>query len=370
MIFFMMMRIIGIVVLPLCLNAQPLAVTINTVVNDFKKTQIINGSILVAQNNRIVYEKSEGFANVEKKIKISGQTKFLIGSVTKLFTAVAMLQLVEQHAIRLYCPISTYLAYNHPFWNKKFPKWANQITIAQLLTHSAGLPDYTSLPQFMNFYQHIQTPSSFLQFISQERLAFKPGARFEYSGTAYNLLGVIIEAVTHKPYGTLLQEKFFNPLRMRHTTAPHTMMLADLQAVDPTIALGYFVEDNLLEPSDNVVNLSTAYSEACIISTSRDLYTWFTNLFNHKIVSPTTLNRMVTPHKKTEEKNVSMGYGFYIKQDPNPFYTHGGHIKGYECRIIYQPYNQTLVIVLSNAWDMGVDRLAFEIFDSIKNMPS
>lgn len=313
----------------------------------------LNCAALIAVEDELLLSEGFGYANRETNIKNTPDTQFLIGSITKVMTAAAVLKLVDEGKIQEAKPISTYLPPEDPIWAGKVPSWTNEVTVHDLLTHSSGLKEYIHLPHFDAFYESPHTTEELIQFFSETTLKFKPGSQFEYSGTGYNLLGAIIERVANVSYGQFLKQNFFEPLGMNSSFAPHTLFLSQVEHEHPSLAIGYVLDDGQgLKPSGDV-NLTTAFAEASVISTARDLYTWTQALFSSRIISKESLNKMIHPYLKTNDEDVWMGYGLFIdRTDPHsPLYCHSGRINGYESFWCYQPKHHVTVIILSN--EMG-----------------
>jgi len=214
------------------------------------------------------------------------------------------------------------------------------------------------LPGFDEFYKQPRTTKELLRFFSKLQLKFKPGTQFVYSGTGYNLLGAIIEQVSGKSYGDYLAEEFFKPLGMKSTFAPHEF-LAQVRKHHPLVAQGYNgdAED---------INMSVAFAEASIISTTRDLDIWMQALFAGKCISSSSLEKMITPYFEAN-KDEGVGYGIFINsEDPaNPIYSQSGRINGFESLVLYQPQQEISVILLSNEMDGATFELAEPLFQEI-----
>ncbi|MGE5196698.1 MAG: serine hydrolase domain-containing protein [Anaerolineae bacterium] len=327
----------------------------------------LNCTALVAVKGKVILSRGFGYASREKKIKNTPHTQFLIGSITKLFTAATILKLVEQGKIQETKPVAAYLPSDDPIWSNQIPEWANQITIHDLLTHSSGLEDYISLPGFDHFYEKLHTTEDLIQFFASYSLKFRPGSKFEYGGAGYNLLGAIIERVSKVSYGQYMAQEFFKPLKMNSTFAPHADFLSQVEKKHPSIASGYVLNPNHLVAPAGDVNLTTAFAEASMISTVLDLYTWTNALFDHKVISEASLNKMVYPYLETNKENVWVGYGIFIdKTDPHdPIYSHSGRINGYESQWYYQPKRNITVLVLSNEMNGKTYQTASSLLQSI-----
>ena len=188
---------------------------IDKLMNLYSEYGQFNGSILVADAGKVIYKKGFGMANMEWNIPNQPDTKHRLGSVTKQFTAMLILQLVEQGKLKLDAPISTYLL--------DYPKASgHKITIHHLLTHTSGIPNYTSFPNFVKELSiNPYSPEAFVKKFADLPLEFTPGEKFAYSNSGYFLLGYIIEKVSGKTYEQFLQDNILTPLKMNNTGFDH-----------------------------------------------------------------------------------------------------------------------------------------------------
>lgn len=195
--------------------AQDHAAKIQELLSLAHKYRQFNGSALVAENGKVVYKGAYGQANMEWNIPNTPDTKFRLGSITKQFTATAIMQLVEQGKIKLDAKLSDYL----PEYRKDT---GSKVTIHHLLTHTSGIPSYTGQPGF--FEDVSRNPYKVDEFVKKYAsgdLQFEPGSKFSYNNSGYFLLGAIIERVTGKPYEQVLKENIFDPLGMKNTGYDH-----------------------------------------------------------------------------------------------------------------------------------------------------
>ncbi len=219
-----------------------------------------NGSVLVAEKGEIIYSKGFGWANVEEEIPNEAETKFRLASVTKQFTAMLILQLVAENKLKLNVPISTYLP--------DYPKeTGDMITIHHLLTHTSGIPDFTSFAGYSEMMDDHYNPEELVQLFADSPLEFTPGKRFQYSNSGYVLLGFIIEKITAKTYEDVLQEKIFTPLGMTNSGVDHNDTKLR-NAAKPYQRLGIEFQDA------TYIDMSIPFSAGAIYSTVEDLYLW------------------------------------------------------------------------------------------------
>lgn len=178
---------------------------IDGLINEFVKNRQFIGTVLVAEHGKIIHEKAYGMANYELQSPAELDTKYRIASVTKQFTSMIIMRLIEQGKLKLDGTLSDYIP--------EYPKaTGSKVTIHHLLTHTSGIPSYTEFPGFMqkrtrNSYK----PVEFINFFKDSSLKYEPGTKFSYNNSGYFLLGVIIEKVTGKPYGQALADEIFRP---------------------------------------------------------------------------------------------------------------------------------------------------------------
>src|ERR1041385_1514912 len=241
--------------------AQDKAAKIDQLISLYQKYGQFNGSALVADNGKVIYRKGVGLANMEWGIPNTPDTKFRLGSITKQFTSMLILQLVEQGKIKLDAKLSDYL----PDYRKDT---GEKVTIHNLLTHTSGIPSYTGLP---NFFQDVsRNPYKVADFVKKYAsgdLEFEPGSKFSYSNSGYFILGAIIERVTGKPYEQVLKENIFDPAGMKNTGYDHH------DTIIPKRASGYVKTGNGYINAP-YLDMSIPYAAGSLYSTVEDLYLW------------------------------------------------------------------------------------------------
>lgn len=318
---------------------------IKTELNDYMKSLEENknfyGSVLVAKDGKVLLNNGYGFADLNQKTKNKSGTKFAIGSVTKQFTAMGIMQLVEQDLIKVDDKISKYIP-SAPYGDK--------ITIHNLLTHTSGLVNYTNLNEFLTGNIKNKKPIELIEIIKDLPLEFQPGERFEYNNTGYLLLGMIIENVSEKPFEDYLKENIFNPLNMKDTGISYGK---NNETPDSTPYVGHLE----VQPIDDKLLLSQAYGAGNMYSTVEDLYRWDRALNTEKLVKKETLDKIFKGHTPITEE-VSYGYGWMIEDTENrrEIY-HGGNTFGYSSNIARYIDEDLTVIILTNKGISDVERL-------------
>lgn len=318
--------------------AQDKAVKIDQLISLHQKYDQFNGSVLVADNGKVIFKKGFGLANMEWNIPNATDTKFRLGSITKQFTATLILQLVEQGKIKLDGKLIDYL----PDYRKDT---GTKVTIHNLLSHTSGIPSYTSLPGFFqNVSRNPFTVDDFIKKYASGDLEFEPGTKFVYDNSGYFLLGAIIEKVTGKPYEQVLKENIFDPVGMKNSGYDHWNTIISKRATGYTqTARGYETAPYL--------DMSIPYAAGSLYSTVEDLYLWDQALYGDKILSAKSKELMFTPNLS------NYGYGFVMTKatlaPPTklvvPVIQHSGGINGFNTLLVRMVNEKRLIVLLDNA---------------------
>ncbi|MCF6462001.1 serine hydrolase [Clostridium sp. Cult1] len=298
-----------------------------------EKHQNFHGSVLVAKDGEVLLNKGYGFADFEQNTNNISQTKFAIGSITKQFTAIAIMQLNEKGLLSVEDKISKY-----------FPDFPNgdSITIHNLLTHTSGLTNYTNLSEFLDIDLNNKDPMKTIELIKNLPLEFEPGKEFSYSNTNYVLLGMIVEKITDMSLEEYLQKNIFTPLNMSNTGSYY---IEDNQFPDATPYTG-FLE---VYPVDDELVLTQAYGAGNIYSTVEDLYRWDRALSTEQLVKKETLDKIFTEYI-TMPGAGSYGYGWMIADtDMGRQIFHGGNTMGFTANIARYPEKDLFVVILTNS---------------------
>jgi CubicO group peptidase (beta-lactamase class C family) len=296
----------------------------------------LNGTVLVADKGKVIYEKGFGQANMEWAIPNQPDTKFRIGSVTKQFTAALILQLIEEGKLKLDGKLSDYL----PDYRKDT---GEKITIHQLLNHTSGIPSYTNRADFMvEISRDPYSVADFVKKFASGDLEFEPGKKFSYNNSGYFLLGAVIEKVTGKTYETVLTERIFKPLGMNDSGYDNQTPLLQKRAS------GYQKTPAGYENAP-YLDMSLPYAAGSLYSTVDDLFKWDQSLYEDKILSAASKKLMFTPGLS------NYGYGFNIYDqtigkttEKTKIIQHGGGINGFNCLLTRAVDKRQTVIILDN----------------------
>ncbi len=292
-------------------------------------------AVLVARDGEILFQGGFGYADVDQKTPITAETKFRIGSVTKQFTAAAILKLVEQDRLSLEDPLAKYFP--------EFPG-GDRVTVRHLLNHTSGLKSYTDKPDFIVRVTQPIEPSELIASFQNDPPDFAPGTGFHYNNSAYFLLGEIIKKVSGKSYGEYLQETFFQPLGMTSTGV--------YDNADPPegAARGYSYINEQLSPALDW-DMSWAGAAGALYSTVGDLHLWNEALYGGKLLSPESLKAATTPLELPPDVDgMSYGFGLMIASVHRlPAIFHGGGLNGWASFLLWLPEQRCTIAVLGNA---------------------
>lgn len=286
------------------------------------------GTVLVAQDGKVVLDKGYGFANLEWNIPDSPTTKFRLGSITKQFTAASILLLEERGKLKIEDPVKKYLPDAPAAWDK--------ITIYNLLTHTSGIPSFTSFPDYRSTEATPTTPEQLVARFRDKPLNFQPGEKWEYSNSGYVLLGYLLEKVSGESYENFVQENVFKPLGMTDSGYDSN------SAVIQRRASGYAPSRNG-PVNAGYINMTIPFSAGALYSTTSDLLRWEQGLFGGKVVSAASLQKMTTPFKE----DYAFGLGVRTLHG-HKVIDHGGGIEGFNTEMAYYPDDKLTVIVLGN----------------------
>lgn len=317
-------------------SVPPVDVLINGLYHSLDGKSASGIAVLVSKDGNVIYKKGFGYADIEKKELVKPDTKFRIGSITKQFTAAAILKLQEEGKISVTDKLSKFLP--------DFPR-ADEVTIHQLLTHISGIHSYTGKPEFIAKVTSPITEEALITFFKNDPYDFSPGEKWQYNNSAFFLLGHIIGKVTGKPYAEYLKKTFFDPLGMTNTGV-HSSTL-NLQ----NEAKGYTKENGQYKPATNW-DMSWAGGAGALYSTVEDLYKWNEALFNGKVLQENSLKAGFTPVVLSNGKkpdNANYGYGWalgdYRGQD---IIEHGGGLHGFIAQLARYPEENVTVVLLTN----------------------
>ena len=295
-------------------------------------------AVLVAQNGSVLLERGYGLANIGHRVAVTPETRFRIGSISKQFTAAAILKLQEEGKLSIDDKLSKFIA--------DYPR-GDEVTVHHLLTHTSGIHSYTGKPDFLDTVTVGVEPEPHIKSFKNDPYDFDPGKQWSYNNSGYFLLGYIIEKVSGQSYDKYLRQTFFEPLGMRDTGVHEATAILDHEAT------GYSYENGRLSKALDW-NMSRAGGAGALYSTVRDLYRWNEAVFNGKVLSEASLKAAFTPVKTAaddaaEPKEAGYGYGWGIQKLRGlREIAHGGGLHGFVTFLLRLPQEHFTVAVLVN----------------------
>ena len=316
--------------------AQDKAAKIDELMKAYNSYRQFNGAVLVAENGKVIFKKGYGLANMEWNIPVEPDTKFRLGSITKQFTSMLVLQLVQEGKIKPEGKLTDYL----PDYRKDT---GDRITIHQLLNHTSGIPSYTGMPNFFkDVSRNPYSVSDFVKKYASGDLEFEPGTKWNYNNSGYFLLGAIVERVTGKPYEQVLKERILDPVGMKNTGYDHHETILAKRASGYEKRPGGYINAPYLD-------MSLPYAAGSLYSTVDDLYLWDQALYTDKLLSPQLKELMFKPGLS------NYAYGWVVQKgplgaqdEPVTIIQHGGGINGFNTLITRLPESKNLIVLLNS----------------------
>lgn len=305
---------------------------------EYVQDGLFTGTVLVARDGKPIFRQAYGAANREWIIPNTVKTRYRIGSITKQFTAAAILQLADENKLGLDDPISQYLPGLPASWGPA--------SIRQLLSHTSGIPNYTSPDDSDAKLMPVKhSPQELINLLKDVPLNYEHGTKFMYNNMGYVLLGRIIETVSGMSYPDYLAQKLLKPLKLRNSGYDDGRIVVGQLAQDYTDGPDRVVKGRL-------VNMSNAYAAGAMYSTVDNLLAWQQMLTKGNVLSPAALKAMFT------DGGHHYGLGWFIYENlSRKLYEHGGNIGAYSSMLAYYPDDKVTVIVLSNYGDEVVGKI-------------
>ena len=302
--------------------------------------QVPGVSVAVIKDGKVVVAKGYGLSDVEKGTKATEKTVYQLASVTKQFTAMATLMLVEQGKLSLDAKVTTILP--------GLPEAWAPVTIRHLLTHTSGIKSYTDVFWAQKVADsRVFTADEILALVKDAPMQFAPGEKFAYCNTGYFLLGMVIEKVAGKPYGQFVAERIFKPLGM--TASAYD----DYADVRPIRAKGYRTVNGQTKPAERT-HPSQPFAAGALVSTVLDLAKWDAALTARKLLKPASYEAMWTPMTLNDGKPSTYGFGWIVDTyRGRPRQSHGGGISGFSTFIARFPDDKVTVVALVNQAGAG-----------------
>lgn len=328
---------------------EQISARIDEYMNAAVKAEHFSGSILIAKDGSAIVSKGYGMANYELSVPNTPKTIFRLASLTKAFTATAIMQLHEKEKLNINDGICKYLEHCPQTWQS--------VTIKQLMTHTSGIPNYTNFPGYEKTAGLSATHEEIIARFRDKPLEFSPGEQYRYSNSGYHLLGMIIEKASGKSYADYLQENIFIPLGMENTGVDVNKRIIMNRAA------GYTIDNDSLVNAD-FLDMAHIYAEGGLYSTTEDMFIWDQALYTEKILSRKSLDEMFTPFRK------DYGYGWSLnKSSGRREIKHSGLVFGFSTYIKRFPDDKVTIIVLSNNQMADAEKVATDLSAIIFGTP-
>lgn len=319
---------IAFLLLPLALMAQKnYPVLMDNYMKAQENIREFSGTVLIVQKDKTIYEKAFGLADREWNIPNTINTKYRIGSVTKQFTAVCIMQLAEEGKLSVNDKLSKYIP--------SYPK-GDSVSIHMLLNHTSGIKDYTSMESFWPKATLPLVPDSMIALFINEPYDFSPGTKWNYSNSGYFLLGVIIEKVSGTTFSDYLLRNVIQKTGLKNTN------LDNVDSILQYRAKGYS-KDGVKWKNAMFISMEVPYSAGAMFSTVHDLHQWMKALMENKVVSAASVQKMTTATLNN--------YGYGLSIDSNATHKrigHSGGIPGFTSYLCYYPADDVYAVAISN----------------------
>ena len=308
------------------------------------------GAVLVARGDRVLFRQVYGMANYETDEPLGLDSRFRLASVSKQFTAAAILKLQDQGRLTIGDPVCQ--------WIQPCPEAWAPLRLSHLISHTSGIPDLMAQAQWGLIRVTPRTKDELTEASARYRLSFPPGTKTRYNNAGFNLAAVVVEKASGKPFETYLQEDLLAPLGMDDTGS-------DAAGDTPGLVMGYGTFPEGLTPQP-LANVSVVVGAGALHSTMDDLLTWNRALHNGKVLSPFSYAQMLRDHAPADQPNVrgrpprDWGYGVFVDslgQRVSPSFPerqiyHTGSWSGFRNMVTYEPQTDTTVVVLGNNYHM------------------
>lgn len=327
---------------------QKVSRKLDSLLRRINKRHDFHGSVLVAKHGKIVYNNQIGYADFRKKKLLNKTSLFQLASVSKQFTATAIMMLYERNQIKLTDTVNSYFP-NFPY---------KGVTIQNLLNHTAGLPKYFWVAEHKWKKETAPTNSEMMNLFESSNVQrfFKPGYNFDYSNTGYLVLASIVEKVSETSFSTFVKENIFDPLEMNNS-----FVYKYKNDIKNNQLFGYRIYRGWRHLKINKTVNDAIVGDKNIYTTSEDLFKWTLGLNNGKLISKETLNLMYTKGETISKRKIPYGFGFRIDPKDNNIVYHHGKWNGFSTGLTHYLEDKLVVIVLEHTSYTGISSLTKKV---------
>ena len=313
---------------------QSSVATIDSLLQDTYPADEPGAAVIIVKDGETLFRHAYGMANLEHGIRLSPEMVFRLGSITKQFTATAIMLLQQQGKLSVHDPITKYLP--------DYPVHGHEITIEHLLTHTSGIFSYTSIPGYMeNPVRRDLSTEELIAVFSNKPMTFAPGDAWQYNNSGYVLAGAIIEKVAGVGYADFVQQSIFDPLQMKSSHYGGQQLIRNRVS-------GYAGKPGSYKNAD-FLSMTQPHAAGSLLSNVDDLALWDASLGNHDLLTDNSFERMTTPYRLNGGESTDYGYGFRLdKLRSWDMVQHGGGIHGFATFAMRVPEETLYVAVLTN----------------------
>jgi D-alanyl-D-alanine carboxypeptidase len=320
---------------------KALAEKIDAVMSEVYKPGQPGAAVIVRKNGQTLFRKGYGLADLELKVPVEPDMVFRLGSITKQFTAVAVLMLAQEGKLGLQDEITKFLP--------DYPVQGRTITVEHLLTHTSGIQSYTDMPEWLPLMRKDMTLTELIDLFKSKPMPFEPGEGWAYNNSGYILLGAIIEKVSGKTYEAFLDERVFKPLGMKGSYYGSAERIIPRRIPGYQLGKGGFVNAPYL-------SMTQPYAAGSLLSNVDDLAVWSDAVFSGKLVKKEWLDKAFAPFKLKNGESSGYGYGWFIAEFAgHRSVEHGGGINGFTTYEMTFPEDGLFLAVLTNSAIEGRD---------------
>lgn len=315
-------------------------------------------AVIVRCNGWTIFRKGYGLADLELGVKVEPDMIFRLGSITKQFTATAILMLAEQGKLSLQDEINKYIP--------TFTARDKKVTVEHLLTHTSGIKSYTNMEEWLPLWRKDMTPQEIIDLSKGKPFEFNPGERWNYNNTGYVMLGAIIEKVSGKSYAAFVEENIFTPLGMRHSYYDRT------EQVIPRRVHGYQKDTGGIINAP-YLSMSQPYAAGSLLSSVDDMAVWNDAVFSGRLLKKEWLDKAFVPFHLANGESTGYGYGWFISDlRGHRCIEHGGGINGFTSYALALPDDRIYVAILTNSAIAGrmPEPLALRIAELVLGLPA
>lgn len=323
-----------------------LAVNLDAVLAPHFRLDAPGATVIVVKDGKILLRKAYGLADAAKGIPMTPETSLRLGSITKQFTAAAILLLLDEGKLSLSDPITRFFP--------DYPTQGKTITVEHLLTHTSGIASFTRKPDYVKNMANDMTVAGMIDSFKNDPPDFEPGSRYRYNNSGYFLLGAIIEKVSGRSYARFLEERIFVPLGMNATSYE-----GHERSPGPRAA-GHTMVEKAYGPA-RPLSMTQPYAAGSLVSNVDDLATWEAAIAGGKLLKPETWRKAFTPYPLASGEATTYGYGWHVGSFENAkMLSHGGGINGFRTHALRLPEHKLFVALLVNSdrGSVAIDELA------------